>query len=226
MASIGITTSIHRACTKQPSTQARHPRSFIKNQTTNVVIPNVRLPDKSPLVTSGNTKEHRDETVNSKNSDEQSRPRFSDARWKNGTWDLNMFVKQGRMDWDSVIVAEAGRRKYLEMHPEASTNDEPVEFRSSIIPWWAWIVHSHLPEAELLNGRAAMVGFFMAYLVDALTGLDLVGQNVLLFRRKEDVENIRKIADEATFYDKQWQASWQNHDSMKERTSKNDNSTS
>lgn len=73
----------------------------------------------------------------------------------------------------------------------------------------------------------------MAYLVDALTGLDVVGQTgnfvckaalfftivaVLLFRRKGDVENIRKLADEATFYDKQWHASWQNHDSVKEIT--------
>lgn len=71
----------------------------------------------------------------------------------------------------------------------------------------------------------------MAYLVDALTGLDMVGQTgnfvckaalfftivaVLVFRRKEDVENIRKLADEATFYDKQWQASWEKQDSIKE----------
>ncbi|KAF3953487.1 hypothetical protein CMV_021075 [Castanea mollissima] len=83
----------------------------------------------------------------------------------------------------------------------------------------------HLPEAELINGRAAMVGFFMAYLVDALTGLDVVGQtgnfickaglfvtvviSVILLRRTEDFENLKKLADEATFYDKQWQASWQ-----------------
>lgn len=105
MASIGITASIHTACTKKPPSQARPPRSFIANQATDVVTPNVKLPDKSPLVTSVGYKEHRDETVNSKNSDEQPCPRFSDERWKNGTWDLNMFVKQGRMDWDSVIVA-------------------------------------------------------------------------------------------------------------------------
>lgn len=69
-------------------------------------------------------------------------------------------------------------------------------------------------------GRAAMVGFFMAYIVDGLTGLDVVGQTgnfickaglfltilgILLFRRSEDIENLKKLADEATFYDKQWQ---------------------
>ena len=31
--------------------------------------------------------------------------KFSDERWKNGTWDLNMFVREGNMDWDAVIVA-------------------------------------------------------------------------------------------------------------------------
>lgn len=30
--------------------------------------------------------------------------RFTDKRWKNGTWDLNMFVKNGKMDWEGVIV--------------------------------------------------------------------------------------------------------------------------
>ncbi|KAJ8537151.1 hypothetical protein K7X08_035552 [Anisodus acutangulus] len=157
-------------------------------------------------------------------SSESQDLRFADKRWKNGTWDLNMFVKNGKMDWDSVIVAEAKRRKFLELFPEAATNQEPVVFRSSVIPWWAWMMHSHLPEAELLNGRAAMVGFFMAYLVDVLTGLDVVGQMgnflcktallatvacVILFRKRTDFDNLKKLADDATFYDKQWQASWQ-----------------
>ncbi|KAK6936456.1 hypothetical protein RJ641_033486, partial [Dillenia turbinata] len=127
--------------------------------------------------------------------------KFSDKRWKNGTWDLNMFVKDGKMDRDSVIDAEARRRKILELYPEESTNEEPVLFRGSIIPWWAWLKRSYLPEAELLSGRAAMVGFFMAYVVDALTGLDLVGQTgnlvcktglfvtvigIILFRKTKD----------------------------------------
>ncbi|KAG8381049.1 hypothetical protein BUALT_Bualt06G0080400 [Buddleja alternifolia] len=240
MATIGITASIHRACssqhiTKKQSTQARTSRSLAANVVTSNVegLKLAEIRDKSPFLASETSKVHEDEIKEFENSVESSYPRFRDERWKNGTWDLNMFVKQGKMDWDSVIVAEAKRRKFLELYPEVSTNEEPVLFRSSIIPWWAWIVHSHLPEAERLNGetlrlcRAAMVGFFMAYIVDALTGLDVVGQNgnfvckaallftiigVLLFRRKEDVENIQKLVDEATFYDKQWQASWQNPD--------------
>lgn len=77
-------------------------------------------------------------------------------------------------------------------------------------------------------GRAAMVGFFTAYFVDGLTRLDVVGQTgnfickvglfasvigVLLFRRSQDFGNLQKLADEATLYDRQWQASWQDPDS-------------
>lgn len=51
-----------------------------------------------------------------------------------------------------VGLAEARRRKFFELYPEAATNQEPVLFRSSIIPWWAWLIRSYLPEAELLNG--------------------------------------------------------------------------
>lgn len=73
-------------------------------------------------------------------------------------------------------------------------------------------------------GRAAMIGFFMAYLVDSLTGVGLVDQmgnffcktllfvavvGVLLIRKNEDLENLKKLLDETTFYDKQWQATWQ-----------------
>ncbi|KAM0068375.1 hypothetical protein Hdeb2414_s0002g00072441 [Helianthus debilis subsp. tardiflorus] len=73
-----------------------------------------------------------------------------------------------------------------------------------------------------------MIGFFMAYLVDVLTGLDIVGQSgnfickiglfmaligVVVFRQTESLKDLRNLADEATFYDKQWQASWQDQDS-------------
>lgn len=73
-------------------------------------------------------------------------------------------------------------------------------------------------------GRAAMIGFFMAYFVDSLTGVGLVDQmgnffcktllfvavaGVLLVRKNEDIETVKKLIDETTFYDKQWQATWQ-----------------
>lgn len=73
------------------------------------------------------------------------------------------------------------------------------------------------------TGRAAMIGFFMAYAVDSLTGLGVVDQTnnffcktllfiavvgVLVIRKNEDIENIKKLLEETTFYDKQWQATW------------------
>eukprot|EP00250_Pteridium_aquilinum_P028173 c36701_g1_i1 orf=365-1276(-) len=149
---------------------------------------------------------------------------FQDARWKNGTWDLKQFTQDGKVDWDAVIDAEVIRRKLLEDNPEASTNEEPVVFDTSIIPWWSWVKRFHLPEAELLNGRAAMVGFFMGYVVDSLTGIGLVDQTssffgkllllisvlgVLFIRKNEDVDTLKQLAQEWTFYDKQWQATWQ-----------------
>ncbi|KAJ3685715.1 hypothetical protein LUZ61_014879 [Rhynchospora tenuis] len=154
--------------------------------------------------------------------------RFKDPRWVKGTWDLDQFVKNGRTDWDAVIDAEARRRKWLEEYPEATDTDEMVFFDTSIIPWWAWIKRFHLPEAERLNGRAAMIGFFMAYFVDSLTGVGLVDQTsnffcktllfisvlgILLVRNNEDIENLKKILEETTFYDKQWQATWQDDSS-------------
>lgn len=51
-----------------------------------------------------------------------------------------------------IFPSEARRRKWLENNPESSSNEDPVVFDTSIVPWWAWIKRYHLPEAELLNG--------------------------------------------------------------------------
>ncbi|CAA2974791.1 Hypothetical predicted protein [Olea europaea subsp. europaea] len=156
--------------------------------------------------------------------------KFQDPRWVGGTWDLKQFAKDGKTDWDAVIDAEVKRRKWMEDNPQSSSNEDPIAFDTAIIPWWAWIKRFHLPEAELLNGRAAMIGFFMAYLVDSLTGVGLVDQmsnffcktllfvavvGVLLIRKNDDVENLKKLLEETTFYDKQWQATWQEETSSK-----------
>jgi hypothetical protein len=68
-----------------------------------------------------------------------------------------------------------------------------------------------------------MVGYVSGYLVDAATGVGLVDQQnsflgklllfitvlgVLLIRKNGDVSNLRNLAKESTFYDKQWQATW------------------
>lgn len=73
-----------------------------------------------------------------------------------------------------------------------------------------------------------MIGFFMAYVVDSLTGVGLVDQmgnffckallfvavvGVLVIRKNEDIETVKKLLEESTFYDKQWQATWQDENS-------------
>ena len=45
-----------------------------------------------------------------------------------------------------VIDAEMARRKLLEESPIPSTQEEPVLFDTSEIPWWAWVRRFHLPE--------------------------------------------------------------------------------
>lgn len=151
--------------------------------------------------------------------------RFVDYRWKAGRWDLSLFRgADGETDWDAVIDAEAARRKLLEDTPLPSTNEDPVLFDTAEIPWWAWVKRFHLPEAEKLNGRAAMVGYVLAGLVDLVSGAGLVDQQesflgkvalhicvfgVLIIRNTSDIEKFRNLIDEATFYDKQWSATWE-----------------
>ncbi|XP_058104104.1 light-harvesting complex-like protein 3 isotype 1, chloroplastic [Magnolia sinica] len=239
MASIAIFASLQTACSshhvikkQQPAVSPRG--SFGAKQATHVVSMDVE--DQKTLL--GGKEQEKTATGNiglegiegermhGMEKKSSSVPMFKDERWRNGSWDLNMFVKDGKMDWDAMIVAEATRRKFLQLYPEPATNQAPVLFRSSIIPWWAWLRRFHLPEAELLNGRAAMLGFFMAYSVDGLTGLGVVGQTsnfickaflfatvtgIILFRQNQDFSNLRKLIEEATFYDKQWQSTWQDH---------------
>ena len=145
---------------------------------------------------------------------------WSDPRWVNGTWDLNQFkLPNGETDWNAVIDAEVVHRKALEDCP--AVYDEDGLFDTSIVPWWVWVKRFHLPEAEKINGRAAMVGYAFAYLIDAAGGAGLVDLHqsflgktaifltvafCLTVRRLEDLDTLNVLADEATFYDKQWNA--------------------
>lgn len=147
--------------------------------------------------------------------------RFVDDRWAGGRWTLSKFAdaKTGNTDWDLVIDAEMARRRLLEDAPIPSTNEDPVNFDTSEIPWWAWVRRFHLPEAEKLNGRAAMMGYVLALMVDSATGAGLLDQQnsflgkvalhvcvfaILLFRTSAGVDTYKGLLDEATFYDKQW----------------------
>lgn len=151
---------------------------------------------------------------------------WSDPRWVNGTWDLEQFKKSnGETDWDAVIDAEVVHRKALEQNP--AVYDEDGLFDTSVVPWHVWMRRFHLPEAEKVNGRAAMVGYASAYLIDLAGGAGLVdlhdsflGKTAIfatvafcvLVRRLEDLETFNVLSDEATFYDKQWQATWEGVD--------------
>lgn len=106
---------------------------------------------------------------------------FRDDRWVDGTWDFAQFAGAGgETDWNAVIDAEMGRRKLLEDTPIPSRNDDPVNFDTNMVPWWAWVKRFHLPEAEKLNGRAAMMGYLLAGVVDLASGAGLVEQQVRL----------------------------------------------
>lgn len=154
--------------------------------------------------------------------------RFSDFRWAGGRWTLSSPAFKdpatGEIDWDRVIDAEMARRKLLEDTPIPSTNEDPVLFDTGEIPWWAWVRRFHLPEAEKLNGRAAMLGYVLALFVDKLSGAGLLDQQesflgklalhicvfgVLLVRNVKDLDGYKNLIDEATFYDKQWAATWE-----------------
>ncbi|KAK7844764.1 light-harvesting complex-like protein 3 isotype 2, partial [Quercus suber] len=77
--------------------------------------------------------------------------------------------------------------------------------------------------SQRMCGVGVVIRDEMGLVVSALS-LDVVGQtgnfickaeliviviSVTLLRQTEDFENLKKLVDEATFYDKQWQALWQ-----------------
>ena len=47
-----------------------------------------------------------------------------------------------------VIDAEMARRRLLEDTPIPSRLDDPVNFDTEMIPWWAWVRRFHLPEVR------------------------------------------------------------------------------
>jgi hypothetical protein len=162
----------------------------------------------------------------------KSTQKWEDSRWVNGTWDLAQFAKaDGTTDWNAVIDAEIVHRKMLEENP--AVYDEDGTFDLGQIPWQVWMMRFHLPEAEKANGRAAMVGYLFAYLIDAATHTGLVELHdsflgktaifatvmfVCFVRQLSDLDNLKVLADEATFYDKQWQQSWEGVERPSEKT--------
>ncbi len=69
-----------------------------------------------------------------------------------------------------------------------------------------------------------MMGYVLALFVDSLSGAGLVEQQdsflgkvalhlcvfaILLVRQSSDLDKYKGLLDEATFYDKQWNATWE-----------------
>ncbi|KAG8487915.1 hypothetical protein CXB51_018215 [Gossypium anomalum] len=216
MASIAISASLQRACSSHHVTKKQHAQtkpaySLGTKQAIDAVTIDVegqkgfKIDEKDKPSPQINNSEGIEDKLANKFEIESSARKFSDKRWKNGTWDLNMFVRNGRMDWDSKQRGENTWRCTQKL--VQTKNQSSLEAQS-------------YPGG---HGRAAMIGFFSAYVVDGLTGMDLIGQTgnficktalfmtvigIVLLRKTRDFDNLRKLADEVTYYDKQWQASW------------------
>lgn len=61
----------------------------------------------------------------------------------------------------------------MEKNRESSSNEDPVVFGTSIIPWWAWIKRYHLPEAETLNGINTRL-IYTLFFVDSDLNMNMV----------------------------------------------------
>lgn len=116
MASIAISASLQKACSshhvaKKQHAQTKPAYSLGTKQAIDAVTIDVegqkgfKIDEKDQPSPQINNSEGLEDKSANKLEIESSARKFSDERWKNGTWDLNMFVRNGRMDWDSVIVA-------------------------------------------------------------------------------------------------------------------------
>ncbi|KAF3659967.1 hypothetical protein FXO37_13731 [Capsicum annuum] len=116
MAAFAITSFTHTPCTSHHFKKKQWPHQAKSIKITNVMTPKVEeqthlnvleIKDRSNLLIDDNAKPTRnnDEVQGDTSSSESQDLRYSDERWKNGTWDLNMLVKNGKMNWDAVIVA-------------------------------------------------------------------------------------------------------------------------
>lgn len=113
MAAVAVTSFTHTAYSSHHLKKKQWPQAKCM-KITNVMTPKVEaqthlnvveIKDRSSLLIDDNVKPTRKNETQDSTGTESQVLRFSDERWKNGTWDLNMFVKNGKMDWDSVIVA-------------------------------------------------------------------------------------------------------------------------
>lgn len=130
MASMAITSSLHMASSTHHVTKKQQPRSGTARSLGSKQVANVVTLDVEGKK-GFNTAEHHVKSASyneksNKAKDEMEHgsdtdtgpcgPKFVDERWKNGTWDLNMFVHDGKIDWDGVIVAGTASLFLSEVH--------------------------------------------------------------------------------------------------------------
>ena len=76
-----------------------------------------------------------------------------------------------------------------------------------------WLVHQlqgcgdHAPNCPQIGGFAKHGGLQESFFGKLLLHITVFA--ILLFRSSEDVEKYKNLFDEATFYDKQWNATWE-----------------
>ncbi|XP_056843522.1 uncharacterized protein LOC130505598 isoform X1 [Raphanus sativus] len=79
---------------------------------------------------------------------------FQYAKLVNGTWDQKQIEREGETYWDSVVVADANRRKWLGDNPETTTNAVFVDekWRPSYICWKSTTSLTNLDYFEFVAG--------------------------------------------------------------------------
>lgn len=84
------------------------------------------------------------------------------SSWKNVAPSQELRVAP--LVWPQVINAEMARRRLLEDTPIDSLREDPVQFDTAEIPWWAWVRRFHLPEVlpSATNLSAHVVLLFTA----------------------------------------------------------------
>lgn len=123
MASLAISASLQTVCSSHQATKKQQPksrpaaRSLGTKEATHHVVAldvkaqnglNIEKQEKSALRIDGPEAEDAADYKSQHGlGTELPLVKSNNERWKKGTWDLNMFSKDGKLDWDGIILAGA-----------------------------------------------------------------------------------------------------------------------
>lgn len=115
MASVVIFASLQTACKSQHVIKKQRRisapgKSSEAKQSAHVTTTDAKSKRMSQVTEQTERIDNKLESASSKQMDgtdagSSSVKKFDDERWRNGSWDLNLFVKDGKIDWDGVITA-------------------------------------------------------------------------------------------------------------------------